>query len=236
MPRADFIKDVQFIFAKIADRRQTILFSRSPLSEENELFRCCATRWCSTRRNPATPLRRRPRLTCSSMTEGTVRAELLARVILGSRIPPPSCTIPRARPAAGSRMRCSRAGSAPGSSRRAAGAGPSGARSAGAPQGRSCLSPAASWMSCSRPLLIGPSRHGLEELSPSHVVFFDLPAGGVRPAVGIGRGSTVVALVDPGQEKELARLQEAIGVKINRREIPSDEEVLTGAIDRILSA
>jgi len=37
--RADFIKDVQFIFAKIADRRQTILFSRSALSEENELLR-----------------------------------------------------------------------------------------------------------------------------------------------------------------------------------------------------
>jgi hypothetical protein len=88
-------------------------------------------------------------------------------------------------------------------------------------------------------LLVAPSPGAqpgadLEDLVPSHVVFFDLPAGSGR-VPGVRKGATVVALVDRGQEKELSRLQEAIGVKISKGEIPGDDEVLAGAIDRFLS-
>ena len=41
-------------------------------------------------------------------------------------------------------------------------------------------------------------------------------------------------LLDPGQERDLSRLQEAVGVAMTRGEIPRDEEVLKGAIDRVL--
>ena len=74
----------------------------------------------------------------------------------------------------------------------------------------------------------------LEDLVPSHVVFFDLPAGSGR-VPGVRKGAKVVALVDKGQEKELTRLQEAIGVTISKGEIPGDDAVLSGAIDKFLS-
>jgi len=74
----------------------------------------------------------------------------------------------------------------------------------------------------------------LEDLMPSHIVFFDLPSGSGR-VPGVRKGAKVVALVDRGQEKELTRLQEAIGVAINKGEIPGNDEVLSGAIDRFLS-
>jgi hypothetical protein len=71
------------------------------------------------------------------------------------------------------------------------------------------------------------------DAAPTHIIFYE--AGGVRPARGRVRpGAVVVALVEQGQEKEIARLQEAIGVTMSRGQIPSDDEVLTGAIDRIL--
>jgi hypothetical protein len=83
------------------------------------------------------------------------------------------------------------------------------------------------------PLGSGPAAPELQDVSPSHVVFFD--AGGPRPAPGRVRpGAAVIALVDQTQEKDIARLQEAMGVTMSKGQIPGDDEVLRGAIDRIV--
>ena len=233
--RADFIKDVQFIFAKIADRRQTILFARSPLGEDNELLKLL--------RHPVIlDAREAGRADTAEAghfsvpTEGMVRSDLLARIMLGCRIPSAivyhaprvdARRIAEALQPRGLRVAHLQAGGGPGAS---------GARSSADrrkalvafSQGEVdvLLAPLA-------PGARGPSEQ--DDLAPSHVVFFDLPLGGNRATVGIGKGTTVIALVDRGQEKELTRLQEAFGVTINRREIPGDDEVLAGAIDRVLA-
>ena len=164
-----------------------------------------------------------------------VRAELLARIVLGHRV---SAAIvhygPRVDPrriAEALQPRGLRASLLqPGS-----GAGSGGARAA-ADRRRELVA----FAQGESDILLAPLAAGAlapterEELAPSHLIYFDLPAGGIRAASAVGRGTTVVALADRGQEKELAKLQEAIGVAFTRKDIPSDEEVLTGAIDRAL--
>ena len=232
--RADFIKDVQFIFAKIADRRQTILLCRSPLAEDDELLRML--------RHPAMLDAARPEQAALPDTashvyfpaEGTLRVELLARIILGKRIPSAlvyhSPRLDGRRIAEALQPRGIRVGLAA-----AGGAGQTGAR-----WQEDRRKPLAAFSRGELDVLLVPLSSGalpgpgLEELAPTHVVFFDIPPAGNRQSAGIRKGAVVVALVDRGQEKELARLEEAISVKINRGEIPGDEEVLTGAIDRML--
>jgi len=232
--RADFIKDVQFIFAKIADRRQTILFSRTPLAEDNELLRML--------RHPVVLDSAKSGVSAAPHaghlyipTEGTVRAELLARVILGKRIS--SALVYHSPRVDGRRI--------------AEALLPRGIRAGLVAPGGGSGSTAARWQADRRKPLAAFSRGeldvllvplssgaqpaaGLEDLTPTHVVFFDFPPAGNRQSAGVRKGAVVVALMDRGQEKELARLEEAIGVTINRGEIPGDEEVLTGAIDRML--
>ena len=83
------------------------------------------------------------------------------------------------------------------------------------------------------PVGAGPGTPELQDASPTHVVFYE--GGGPRPAPGRVRpGAVVIALIEQGQEKDIARLQEAIGVTMNKGQVPSDDEVLTGAIDRIM--
>src|SRR5208283_435192 len=232
--RADFIKDVQFIFAKIADRHQAILFSRSALSEENELLRMLrhpVVLDAAQSTGQSSPAAYAGHLYIP--TEGTVRAELLARVILGKKIP--SALVYHSPRLDGRRIadvlqpRGIRAGLL------AAG---SGSGQGGARWQEDRRKPLGAFSRGELDVLLVPLSSGLaagvEELTPTHVVFFDIPPAGNRQSGGIRKGAVVVALVDRGQEKELARLEEAIGVKINRGEIPSDEEVLTGAIDRML--
>ncbi len=232
--RADFIKDVQFIFAKIADRRQTILFSRSALSEENELLRMLRHPVVlDAAQSPGSSSPDAGHLYIP--TEGAVRAELLARIILGRRIP--SALVYHSPRLDGRRIaevlqpRGIRAGLL------AAG---SGSGQTGARWQEDRRKPLGAFSRGELDVLLVPLSSGtqpaagLEELTPTHVVFFDIPPAGNRQSGGIRKGAVVVALVDRGQEKELARLEEAIGVKINRGEIPNDEEVLTGAIDRML--
>lgn len=232
--RADFVKDVHFIFAKIADRRQTILFSRSPLTEDNELLKLL--------RHPVI-LETGPSTGSTSPhaghvflpTEGTVRVELLARIILAQRVP--SALVyhsPRAdarRIAEALQPRGLRVGLV------AAGGG-SGSTAARLQADR--RKPVEAFSRGELDVLLVPLSSsaqpapGLEDLTPTHVVFFDFPPVGNRQSAGVRKGAVIVALMDRGQEKELARLEEAIGVTINKGEIPSNEEVLTGAIDRML--
>ena len=232
--RADFVKDVQFIFAKITERPQVILFAHSPLNEENELFKLLHHPAVLDAGAPApAAAEASTTLLCRCRGHGAYGASgadhpglprlLRHRALRAAGRPAEdrggaaAARASRAAPAARQRRRCGRPRSA--AERRRA------LVSFAQGEGDVLLAPLAAGA------LAAAER---EELSPSHVIFFDLPAGGVRPAVGIGRGSTIVALADPGQEKELSKLQEAVGVAISRREIPSDEEVLTGAIDRVL--
>jgi ATP-dependent RNA helicase DeaD len=233
--RADFIKDVQFIFAKITERPQTILFSRSPLNEENDLFKLLHHPVIVDAAAPVPASVEEASGHFYAVTDGMVRSELLARIILGYGV---SSAIvhygPRVDPrriAEALQPRGLRAlvlQSGPGG-------GAVGPRTAA--ERRRVL---VAFAQGEGDVLLAPHGAGAlsqaerEELSPSHVIFFDLPVGGVRAAVGMGRGTTIVALADPGQEKELSRLQEAVGVAITRRDIPSNDEVLTGAIDRVL--
>jgi hypothetical protein len=232
--RADFVKDVQFIFAKIPDRRQTILFSRSPLAEDNELLKLLrhpVILETGPSAEPAAPHAGHVFLP----TEGTVRAELLARIILGQRVP--SALVYHS-PRADARGI-------------AEALQPRGLRVGFVAAGGGSGSTAARWQADRRrpvdafsrgeldvllvPLSSGAQpAPGLEDLTPTHVVFFDFPPVGNRQSVGVRKGAVIVALVDRGQEKELARLEEAIGVTINKGEIPGNEEVLTGAIDRMM--
>jgi ATP-dependent RNA helicase DeaD len=232
--RADFIKDVQFIFAKIADRRQTVLFSRSPLAEEGELI--------GLLRHPVVIPAGESAVTASVgqghlfvQTDGEPRTEVLARVFFGCRISSAlvyhSTRSDSRRIADALSSRGLRVSELP----PGAGSGPSGAR---AQSSRRQVLAAFSRRELDV-VLLAPSPGAqpgadLEDLVPSHVVFFDLPAGSGR-VPGVRKGAKVVALVDKGQEKELSRLQEAIGVTISKGEIPGDDDVLSGAIDKFLS-
>ena len=72
-----------------------------------------------------------------------------------------------------------------------------------------------------------------DELQPSHIVYYELPQ--VRSTPGQReRGPAVVVLAAAGQEKDLAKLQEAIGVSLKTGEVPDRDEVLGGAVRRIM--
>jgi hypothetical protein len=73
-------------------------------------------------------------------------------------------------------------------------------------------------------------------VAPTHVLFFDLPTGPLKAgSTGVARGARLIVLADGNQERELTRLQEALGVAFTTRDIPGNDEVLTGTIDRLLS-
>jgi hypothetical protein len=251
--RADFIKDVQFIFEKISDKRQTIFLARGSIQEE-ELLKLL--RHPVTIEGPASAPTFAPAAAAAPVpastqnlapssasagghtffvAEGALRTELFARIVLARRI---RGVLAVHSPRADQRRITEtlavwgiRSGILP----VAAGSGSSGAR----------------WQAERKSALAALFRHDLDVLlvasgsppppidlqgtMPSHVFFLELAMGSVRQAAGFAKGSTVMALTDRGQEKELAKLQEAIGVTINRGEIPSDEEVLAGAIDRTLN-
>jgi hypothetical protein len=82
------------------------------------------------------------------------------------------------------------------------------------------------------PLAAGAVAPDLEDLAPSMVVFLDLPTGPIRSPGGMLKRAAVVALGE--REKDFGRLQEAIGVALDKRELPDDDALLTGAIDRVL--
>ena len=64
-------------------------------------------------------------------------------------------------------------------------------------------------------------------------MYYELPQ--VRSTQGKReRGPAVVVLAAAGQEKDLAKLQEAIGVSLKTGEVPDRDEVLGGAVRRIM--
>jgi ATP-dependent RNA helicase DeaD len=242
--REEFIRDAQFVFAKLSSHPQSVLFTREPLDSQGELV----------------ALLHRPALVSAADLEtggeedgerqdvavhlaGPRSVEVLAQVVAGRDLR--SAVIlhgPRTDGqalAAGLRRAFLRAEAVAGS------AGPAARR-------RHVTAFAARELD----VLVLPFPPGgvlpdadLDELRPTHVVYYDVPpvrqAQGQRPA-GAGKGGSrgpsavrlpargVVVLAADGQEKELAKLQEAIGVSLNTGEVPDRDEVLGGAVRRIL--
>ncbi|HVP18905.1 MAG TPA: DEAD/DEAH box helicase [Spirochaetia bacterium] len=227
--RADIVTDEQFIFARLTGRHQTVLFSSHPPGEENEL--------AALLRHPIVlPVGPAVGASLSAERENLVfatgdgdRAQALARVLLGRRIPTALvlCS-PRADPqriAETLRRRALRA-----------------VVWTGGPQGRpfrgggDSASISAVFSRGDVDVVITSaipafSRDESEGFSPSHVVYLDFPAGGSR---SVRWTSNVIVLMDRGQDREISRLQEAIGVSLKKEDLPTDDEVVTGSIDRIL--
>jgi hypothetical protein len=230
--RADFIKDVQFIFAKFVNRPQLVLLSRSPLTEDNELLRFLhhpvlvplqdnAAAGAAPEEHLSFPLGAAP------------RADALARIVLGLRLPP-AVVLHLQRADAPRILEALR-----GYGLRAA----SPFFPAGGGAGRQAAELRSAVLALSRrsldvlllPLGAGNLSPDLEQISPLPVVYYELPGVGIRGIIpGFMKRARVLVLEEQGRERDFTRLQEAIGVTFNQGEIPNDEAVLTGAIDRVV--
>ncbi|MBE3064068.1 MAG: DEAD/DEAH box helicase, partial [Spirochaetes bacterium] len=236
--REDFTRDAQFVFAKFPPRLQTVLFSRAPVGEQDELA----------------ALLHRPVLVTPEALAGEEgrgeaehlvfevaagrKPEALARIILGRGI---SAALvlhsPRTDGEALARLlrrSLLRVEAAP---------------STIAPANRKKIFSAFARREMDALLLPFPSSGRLlpvelEELEPSHVIYFDLAPGARAPGAGregagrpgaAGRpGPGIIALASGEQARDIGRLQEAIGVTMKTGEVPGDEEVLGSSIRRIV--
>ena len=232
--RADFIKDVQFIFARLTGRHQTVLFSGLPPSQESELAALLhhpvvVSAALSAAPAPSTTAAAPVASGQSSGKENLAfevpagdKVEALARVLLGRRIQSAlvlcSQRADAQRMAQALRLRMLRAVAWP--------AGPSGA--APGQRGRPSRGGGAPLAAGEVDVVIASSLPA--GFAPSYVVYLDVPAGGRS----VRWTSNVIALVYRGQDREISRLQEATGVTLKKGELPTDNEVVTGSIDRVL--
>jgi hypothetical protein len=245
--RADFIKDVQFISAKWTDRPRVVLITRGPLAGNDELAELLhhPVTMGVQEREPAAapgPVVRAPApghpvtapglpapapvaAHAAIVIDRAPRVELLARAILGLRLPPLIALHSLktdARAAAQSlRARGLRAVVLPpGTGRLQA-------------ERRDALS---AFARRALDVLLVPFTAtvapDLEDLGPAQVALLDLPTGSIRSPGGMLKRASILALVE--RERDLGRLQEAIGVAFDRNNPPGDDALLSGAIDRIL--
>ena len=227
--RADFIKDVQFIFARLSGRHQMILFTSLPAGQESELLALLHHPVVVTETSSsAIPVSAGKENLLFEVPAGD-KVQALARVLLGRKVPSALVLCP-------GRMDPLKVSQALRSRQLRAVAWPSGPLTgAGGQRGRSVRGAGAERASIQAALsrgdadvVIGSSLP--EGFSPSHVVYLEVPAG-IRP---VRWTSSLIALVDRGQEKEISRLQEAVGVTLKKEELPTDKEVVVGLIDRVL--
>jgi ATP-dependent RNA helicase DeaD len=226
--RADFIKDVQFIFAKFTQRPQVVLLSRSPLDESNELLTHLhhPVLLPAEDKAAAAPAAGEH---CAFPLGAAPRADVLARMLLGLRLPPTVVFhLPRTdarRIVEALRGHGLRAASLP----LPAGVGRQSAEQRIAAVAFSRRSLDALLL----PLGTATLPPDLEQLSPAHVIYYEPPGVGIRGGIpAFVKRARLFAVVEPGRERDFTRLQEALGVAFNQGEIPNDEAVLTGAIDR----
>jgi ATP-dependent RNA helicase DeaD len=227
--RADFVKDVQFIVAKWTERPRIILLARPPLAEDNELLPLLhhpvsmgvpergGAGAAGTAAGAGTH--------AAILTDGRPSAEALARVVLGMRLSPvltffsPRNDV-RAVVSALS-ARGLRAVLLP-------------------PGGRQQADRREALLAFTRraidvllvPLVGGTVAPDVEDLAPGRVVFLEIPTGPVRSPGGMLKRAALVALGE--REKDLGRLQEGIGVAFDRKDLPDDDALLTGAIDNVM--
>ncbi|HTZ52058.1 MAG TPA: DEAD/DEAH box helicase [Spirochaetia bacterium] len=235
--RADFVKDVQFISAKWTDRPRVVLLTRGALAADDELAEMLHHPvTLDQEREPAavtqagapavvSPAGRGEPARVVLVVEGASRVELLARAILGMRLPPVlALHAPRTDARAAAEQLRSR-----------------GLRAAVLPPG------GGRQQVDRRDLLDRLSRRAmdvllvpftaalapdLEALGSAQVALLDVPTGAIRSPGGMLKRAGIVALAE--RDRDLGRLQEAIGVSFERTNPPDDEAFLTGAIDRFL--
>ncbi|HET6450434.1 MAG TPA: DEAD/DEAH box helicase [Spirochaetia bacterium] len=220
--RADFVRDVQFIFAKCGERPRVVLLTRAPLAPDDELLQILhhpLSLGSQDREGPA------PAFSHAVMlTEGRPAADVLARAALGLRLPPlVAFHAPRTDASALATALRSR-----------------GLRSDGLPpssrvQGRRDMLLAFTRRELDVLLvpLAGASASDLEAVEPAQVVFLDLPTASYRSPGGVLKRASVLAFGE--RDRDLGKLQEAFGVAFDKKDIPDDDALLSGAIDRVLS-
>ncbi|HTP59450.1 MAG TPA: DEAD/DEAH box helicase, partial [Spirochaetia bacterium] len=224
--RADFVKDVQFIFARLSGRPQVILLSTLPPGQESELtaFLRHPVTVTASAGPAAAPAPEKEHLLFEVIDADKVPS--LSRILVGRKVPSALviCS-PRMDPrkvAQGLRAHLLRAAAWPPGPVTGAG-GPRGRAPRGGEE-RTLLQAALAGGEVD--VVVAPSLP--EGFSPSHVVYLDLPAG-IRPARWT---SHIFALAGRGQQKDVARLQEAIGVTLKKEDLPADLDVVIGSIDR----
>ena len=233
--RADFIKDVQFIFAKIADRRRPSCSPALRLTEENELF-AAPPPGRARRQDPAAPaVPARPGTSTSGPTAWSAPSSWRGSSC-GHPLSAASSTTPRASTPAGLPKPCSRAASASASSAAGSGSGPGGARAAGrTAESRSRVRTRRAGCPA-RPTVTGALARQPSWKSSRHRMSCSsiFPAREIRQPRRRAKRGDGRRTGGPGAGERARQAQEAIGVTFNREDIPGDEEVLTGAIDRLL--
>ena len=237
--RADFVKDVQFISAKWTERPRVVLVTHGPLAADDELAEILhhPVTLDQDQEAAAAPAEGAvsaapgavPRGTASRaaiLIEGTPRLDALVRAVLGLRLPPlVALHAPRTDARAAAEQLHARG-------LRAAVLPPGGGRHQA--DRRDQLSRfsrrAVDVLLVPFTAAVAPD---LEDLGPAQVVLLDLPTGSIRSPGGMLKRASILALVE--RERDLGRLQEAIGVSFEKNTLPDDQALLTGAIDRFLN-
>jgi ATP-dependent RNA helicase DeaD len=216
--RESFVRDVQFVLEKCPSRRQTVLLGRPPLSDRDDLLALAHHPEIVTAEAQAGETPRRETLAI----DGAEREEALARLLL---------TLPAAPTLV---LHGGRAGGEKAAHRlrdlglRAEWLAPG----AGSPARRRAIAALAAG---TRDVLLVPLPvpDDLDVDDAACVVWLDLPqardARRALPAKG-----RLVALVGASQARDLARLEESIGVTMNTLDRPGDAEMIRGALDRIV--
>ena len=216
--RESFVRDVQFVLEKCPARRQTVLLGRPPLAGRDDLLALAHHPEVVTAAEPVTEAPRRESLAL----DGAEREEALARLLLAFPAAP-TLVLHAARTGGEKAVRrlrdlCLRAEwLAPGSA---------------APVRRRAIAAFAAG-TCDVLLAPLPVPDDLDVNDAACVVWLDLPqAKDVRRALS-ARGR-LVAFVGAREARDLARLEETIGVTMNTLELPGDTEMIRGALDRIV--
>jgi ATP-dependent RNA helicase DeaD len=222
--RESFVRDVQFVLEKCPARRQTVLLGRPPLADQLELLALAHHTEVVSATDEAPPAGQPgagPQREALAL-DGADREEVLARLLLALPAAP-TIVLHGARTGgekSARRLRdlCLRAewlqpGSGAAVRRRAIAALAAGTRDA---------------------LLVPlPVPDDLDVDDAACVVWLDLPQPRDARRALPARGRLVV-LVDSNQAKDLARLEESIGVTMNTFDMPGDAEMIRGALDRIV--
>ncbi|MCX7028815.1 MAG: DEAD/DEAH box helicase [Spirochaetes bacterium] len=222
--RESFVRDVQFVLEKCPARRQTVLLGRPPLAGQEELLALAHHPEivpAADQADQAVPAAGAP--PCEAITlEGADREEALVRLLL-SLPSTPALVLHGGRTGgekSARRLRdlFLRAESLP--------------PGTGAPARRRAIAGLAAG-TLDALLVPLPVPDDLDAGDAGLVVWLDLPQPreARRAAPGSGR---LVALVGANQARDLAKLEEAIGVTMTKLDLPGDAEVIRGALDRIL--
>jgi len=216
--REDFVRDVQFVLEKCPARRQTVLLGRSPFADRDDVLALASHPELVSGEEPAEEAPRREALGL----DGAEREEALARLLLA--LPAAPTLVLHGNRTNGERAARRlrdlwlRAESLP--------------PGAGAPVRRRAIAALAAG---TRDILLVPLPvpDDLEADDAARVVWMDLPQPrDARRA--LPRQHHLIALVGANQTRDLAKIQEAIGVTMNTLDMPGDAEVIRGALDRIL--